>query len=111
MLTTPQDTMLQEASFQPEDAYCGDPGCKGFSSVEDLMECDCGNQVCQDCRKVCDCCGEEIGCVNCFNKTSESNVDLVCDNCLTKCEQCGYAAGYKRFEDDKCPHCGTEIEK
>lgn len=95
MLTTPQDEMLRDASFAPEDAFCGDPDCKGFRNVDDLSECACGNQVCQDCRTECDCCGEHIGCVNCLTVDSEG--EKICSECLTKCDECDYTAGYYRM--------------
>lgn len=95
MNLTPQDTMLMEAGMAPEDLYCGDPNCDGYYDKDDLTTCACDNQVCQDCRKTCDCCGEAIGCVNCL--TNDDEGEDVCDECLKKCETCGYTAMYKRL--------------
>ena len=43
-------------------------------------ECTCGKMTCKPCVKVCDGCGEYIGCKHCMFENGES--EWFCDECI-----------------------------
>ena len=70
--------------------------------------CECGRRVPEEDREICTCCDEHIGCISCM--TTDDEGDLICDDCLKKCDKCSYSAGYDRLvkisdDDYLCPEC------
>jgi hypothetical protein len=66
--------------YEPEDipvGYCR--SCQ--NDMYEELECDCGMPTCEECRIVCDGCGEWVGCKQCMVQ-NENDLDWYCVYCL-----------------------------
>ena len=75
---TDHDKTLINSAEQAPSSFCDDPKCAGHEHEHQLNQCECGNDVCNACRKVCEACGE-IGCMGCMQENDNS--EIVCISC------------------------------
>jgi hypothetical protein len=62
---------------QLDTEFCNDPRCPGYKT--EISACtECFNMVHNECREVCERCGEAIGCINCMTVYEEG---FVCREC------------------------------